>query len=185
MAVADPVSGPEADCERHWTQARVRDVLAEFAKQVPECHFRVLYLRWIEGLTIAQIAAAIGTQLRAMGLKHKISLGTWFRPAFRGLLAMRRLRGTPLDPFGRAHVRRVERSVRRMGVEGKRDHLIVKLHPEVAMYVLEHEKDLLKKLEKLAGFGLELRDDPLLRPDEFKLVVKAAGRDVTQQYAVA
>ncbi len=82
-------------------------------------------------------------------------------------------------------VRRVERSVRRMGVEGKREHLIVKLHPEVAMYVLEHEKDLLKKLEKLAGFGLELRDDPLLRPDEFKLVVKAAGRDVTQQYAVA
>ena len=82
-------------------------------------------------------------------------------------------------------VRRVERSVRRMGVEGKRDHLIVKLHPDVAMYVLEHEKDLLKKLEKLAGFGLELRDDPLLRPDEFKLVVKSAGRDVTQQYAVA
>src|SRR5213080_62791 len=82
-------------------------------------------------------------------------------------------------------VRRVERSVRRMGVEGKRDHLVVKLHPDVAMYVLEHEKDLLKKLEKLAGFGLELRDDPLLRPDEFKLVVKAAGRDVTQQYAVA
>jgi ribonuclease G len=82
-------------------------------------------------------------------------------------------------------VRRVERSVRRMGVEGKRDHLLVKLHPDVAMYVLEHEKEFLKKLEKLAGFGLELRDDPLLRPDEFKLVVKAAGRDVTQQYAVA
>jgi ribonuclease G len=82
-------------------------------------------------------------------------------------------------------VRRVERSIRRMGVEGRRDHLVVKLHPDVAMYVLEHEKDLLKKLEKLAGFGLELRDDPLLRPDEFKLVVKSAGRDVTQQYAVA
>jgi hypothetical protein len=30
-----------------------------------------------------------------------------------------------------------------------------------------------------------LRDDPLLKPDEFKLVVKSAGRDVTQQYAVA
>lgn len=82
-------------------------------------------------------------------------------------------------------VRRVERSIRRMGVEGRRDHLVVKLHPEVAMYVLENEKDLLKKLEKVAGFGLEFRDDPLLRPDEFKLVVKSAGRDVTQQYAVA
>ena len=82
-------------------------------------------------------------------------------------------------------IRRVERSIRRMGVEGRRDHLVVKLHPDVAMYVLETEKDLLKKLEKLAGFALELRDDPLLRPDEFKLVVKSAGRDVTQQYAVA
>jgi ribonuclease G len=82
-------------------------------------------------------------------------------------------------------VRRVERSVRRIGVEGKRDPLIVKLHPDVAMYVLEEEKDLMKKLEKAAGFGLEFRDDPLLRPDEFKLVVKSAGRDVTQQYAVA
>ena len=61
----------------------------------------------------------------------------------------------------------------------------MKLHPDVAMYVLENEKDLMKKLEKAVGFALELRDDPLLRPDEFKLVVKCAGRDVTQQYAVA
>jgi ribonuclease G len=53
------------------------------------------------------------------------------------------------------------------------------------MYLLENEKDLIKKLEKGLGFTLEMRDDPLLRPDEFKLVVKGAGRDVTQQYAVA
>ena len=84
-----------------------------------------------------------------------------------------------------AIVRRMERSVRRIGVEGKRDHLLVKLHPDVAMYVLENEQDLMRRLEKSAGFTLELRDDPLLRPDEFKLVVKSAGRDVTQQYAVA
>jgi ribonuclease G len=43
----------------------------------------------------------------------------------------------------------------------------------------------MKKLEKAVGFGLELRDDPLLKPDEFKLVLKGAERDVTQQYAVA
>jgi ribonuclease G len=82
-------------------------------------------------------------------------------------------------------VRRVERSIRRMGVDGRRDGLIIKLHPEVAMYLLEQERDFLKKLEKAVGFTLELRDDPLLRPDEFKLVVKSMGRDVTQQYAVA
>ncbi|MCX5766428.1 MAG: Rne/Rng family ribonuclease [Gemmatimonadetes bacterium] len=82
-------------------------------------------------------------------------------------------------------VRRMERSVRRIAVEGRKDSLVVKLHPDTAMYVLENERDLIKKLEKGLGFTLEMRDDPLLRPDEFKLVVKGAGRDVTQQYAVA
>jgi ribonuclease G len=82
-------------------------------------------------------------------------------------------------------VRRVERSVRRMVVEGRRDNLLVKLHPEVAMYVLEEEKELVQKLQKATPFTLELRDDPLLKPDEFKLVVKSQGRDVTQQYALA
>jgi ribonuclease G len=81
--------------------------------------------------------------------------------------------------------RRIERSLRRIVVEGKRDNLLIRLHPEVALYVLEQEHDFVQKLEKGAGFSLELRDDPLLRPDEFKIVVKAAGRDVTQQYAVA
>jgi len=81
--------------------------------------------------------------------------------------------------------RRVERSVKRAGLEGKKDPLVVRVHPDVAMYVLENERDLIKKLEKSVSFSLELRDDPLLRPDEFKLVVKSAGRDVTQHYAVA
>ncbi|MDG9722875.1 indolepyruvate ferredoxin oxidoreductase family protein [Streptomyces sp. DH41] len=49
--------------------------------------------------------------LRALGMKNKISLGAWSRPAFRGLYAMRGLRGTAWDPFGRAHVRRVEREL--------------------------------------------------------------------------
>ncbi len=82
-------------------------------------------------------------------------------------------------------IRRMERSVRRMVVEGRRDNLLVKLHPDVAMYVLEQERELVQRLQKTASFSLELRDDPLLKPDEFKLVVKAQGRDVTQQYAVA
>jgi indolepyruvate ferredoxin oxidoreductase len=48
---------------------------------------------------------------RALGLRHKISLGPWFRPAFTTLVAMRRLRGTRLDPFGRTEVRRTERAL--------------------------------------------------------------------------
>jgi ribonuclease G len=82
-------------------------------------------------------------------------------------------------------VRRMERSVRRMASEGRRDNLMVRLHPETALHVLTEERDLMRKLEKTLGFALELRDDPLLKPDEFKLVVQGAGKDVTEQYAVA
>ncbi|MFM8567578.1 MAG: ribonuclease E/G [Gemmatimonadota bacterium] len=82
-------------------------------------------------------------------------------------------------------VRRMERAVRRVASEGRRDALVVKLPPDVTLYVLTEEKELMRRLEKGIGFGIELRDDPLLRPDEFKLVVKGAGRDITSQYAVA
>lgn len=47
--------------------------------------------------------------LRARGLKQKIPLGTWALPAMSALRASRRLRGTPLDPFGRTPIRREER----------------------------------------------------------------------------
>jgi indolepyruvate ferredoxin oxidoreductase len=49
--------------------------------------------------------------LRSLGMDRKISLGPWFRPAFRGLRAMRRVRGTRLDPFGHTEVRRTERAL--------------------------------------------------------------------------
>jgi indolepyruvate ferredoxin oxidoreductase len=49
--------------------------------------------------------------LRALGLRRKLDLGPWFRPALALLRASRRLRETPLDPFGRAQVRREERAL--------------------------------------------------------------------------
>ena len=49
--------------------------------------------------------------LRALGMKRKISLGTWFRPGFRALYAMRGVRGRWFDPFGHAEVRKVERAL--------------------------------------------------------------------------
>jgi indolepyruvate ferredoxin oxidoreductase len=49
--------------------------------------------------------------LRAMGMKKKLKLGTWFDPAFKALYAMRGLRGGALDVFGRAEVRRTERAL--------------------------------------------------------------------------
>jgi indolepyruvate ferredoxin oxidoreductase len=49
--------------------------------------------------------------LRALGLTRKLKFGTWFDGAFRALSGMKGLRGTALDPFGRAEVRRVERAL--------------------------------------------------------------------------
>jgi indolepyruvate ferredoxin oxidoreductase len=49
--------------------------------------------------------------LRAAGMDRKISLGSWFRPAFSTLYAMRGLRGTRVDPFGRGDVRATERAL--------------------------------------------------------------------------
>jgi indolepyruvate ferredoxin oxidoreductase len=49
--------------------------------------------------------------LRALGMKRKLKFGRWFNGVFRLLVALRGLRGGPLDPFGRAEVRRVERAL--------------------------------------------------------------------------
>jgi indolepyruvate ferredoxin oxidoreductase len=49
--------------------------------------------------------------LRVLGVRRKIGLGRWFRGAFRILRALRRVRGTRLDVFGRTEVRRVERAL--------------------------------------------------------------------------
>jgi indolepyruvate ferredoxin oxidoreductase len=49
--------------------------------------------------------------LRALGMHRKVTLGPWFRPAFKGLYAARHLRGTRVDPFGWTDVRRTERQL--------------------------------------------------------------------------
>ncbi len=49
--------------------------------------------------------------LRALGMRRKISLGSWFRPGFRLLYRMRGVRGHWFDPFGHTEVRKVERAL--------------------------------------------------------------------------
>jgi ribonuclease G len=81
--------------------------------------------------------------------------------------------------------RRLERALKRAGHEHRERQLTVRLHPEVALYLLEEEPKLLQTLSKLTALDLELRDDPMMRLDEFRLMSRPAGRDVTELYAVA
>jgi ribonuclease G len=81
--------------------------------------------------------------------------------------------------------RRLERSLKRAGHEHRERQLTVRVHPEVALYLLEEEPRLLNNLQKLTSLDLDLRDDPMMRLDEFRLMSRPAGRDVTEIYAVA
>ncbi len=81
--------------------------------------------------------------------------------------------------------RRLERSLKRAGRERRERQMAIRLHPEVALYLLEEEPRLIHTLGKMTGLELELRDDPMMRVDEFRLMSRPAGRDVTDIYAVA
>lgn len=80
-------------------------------------------------------------------------------------------------------VRRIERAVRRASAEGKEKVLTVRAHPEVALYVMEAEPAFLKNLGKTLGLQVALRDDPLMRQDDFR-VLGPAQQDLTARYAL-
>ena len=82
-------------------------------------------------------------------------------------------------------VRRLERSLKRAAVDNKDRRMTVRLHPEVALYLLEEEPHFLRTLAKQTGIDLEVRDDPMMKLDELKLMSQPAGRDVTESYLVA
>lgn len=81
-------------------------------------------------------------------------------------------------------VRRIERAIRRLAVEGRERLLTIRVHPEVALYVIEDEPGLLRRLEKEAKLQITLRDDPLMQQDQFRLLAGPGHQDVTQKYAL-
>jgi ribonuclease G len=83
-----------------------------------------------------------------------------------------------------AVVRRAERAIRRIGVEGKEKSIVIRVHPQVALYLLEDEPGFLRRLEKEGRLQLNLRDDPLMQQDEFRLLAGPAKQDVTQKYSL-
>jgi ribonuclease G len=81
-------------------------------------------------------------------------------------------------------LRRIERAVRRIAVQQAEKEITIRIHPEVALYILEEENDFLRRLDKTLGLDADLRDDPLMRQDEFKLLAGPSEADVTTRYAL-
>ena len=82
-------------------------------------------------------------------------------------------------------VREIERCVRRAAAAGETQDIQVRVHPEVALQVMESEPQFLRKLRRRTRLRLDLRDDPLMRHDEFRLLAGRAQSDVTGKYRAA
>ncbi|MET0613908.1 MAG: indolepyruvate ferredoxin oxidoreductase family protein, partial [Thermoleophilaceae bacterium] len=139
VRVPELVAYQDADWARHWAEVVRRVHVAEQERtpghsEITEAVARELYKLMaykdeyevarlhLDAVERAKRDAEFGAGakiyfmlhpplLRALGLKRKLKLGRWFVPAFSLLYRMRRLRGTRLDPFGHAKVRRTEREL--------------------------------------------------------------------------
>ncbi len=82
-------------------------------------------------------------------------------------------------------VRRIERSLERAAAAKEEKRIVVRVHPEVALSVIENEPGLFKRLRMRTRLDLDMRDDPLMRLDEFRLLSGPAETDVTEKYVAA
>jgi ribonuclease G len=82
-------------------------------------------------------------------------------------------------------VRRIERSLQRAAAAREEKRIVVRVHPEVALRVIEEEPGLFDRLRKRTRLDLAMRDDPLMRLDEFRLLSGPAETDVTEKYVAA
>ena len=55
----------------------------------------------------------------------------------------------------------------------------------MALYLLEEEPRFLRRIASELSIELDIRDDPLMGHDEYKLLAGPADTDVTGKYAVA
>jgi len=82
------------------------------------------------------------------GRPRKLRLGPWLMPAMRLLAALRRVRGTWLDPFGRSEERRTERELAR-SYEATLDALLPALSADNRAVAV----DIARLPERIRGYG--------------------------------
>jgi ribonuclease G len=79
-------------------------------------------------------------------------------------------------------VRRIERALQRVSTAGKERGITILTHPVIALHLLENEVDFLESQRDRAKIVLEVRDNPMLGLDEFRLLAHPADTDVTNKY---
>ena len=79
-------------------------------------------------------------------------------------------------------VRRLERALDRVAAAGRESGITILTHPVIALHLLEREREFLGRMRSSGGIAIDLRDDPLLGLDEFRLLAHPADADVTKKY---
>jgi indolepyruvate ferredoxin oxidoreductase len=108
--------------------------------------------------------------LRSLGMKKKVTLGPWFRPAFRALYASRGVRGTALDVFGRTEVRRTERVL-----PGEYRAAVMAALPQLSAQTLPNLVALAELPDMVRGY----EDIKLANVAQFRIALAQAVRELS------
>jgi ribonuclease G len=76
---------------------------------------------------------------------------------------------------------KAERMIRKAAVTAGERKLVMKLHPDAAAYIIEHNGARLGKLEKRYRLDLDIRDDPRIKRDAVLLNSAVNGRDLSEE----
>jgi ribonuclease G len=77
---------------------------------------------------------------------------------------------------------KTERILKRAAAELGEKHLQLKVSPQVAVYLLEERGARLEHLERRLGLEVDILDEPSLRREDFRLILKRGNKDVTSQF---
>jgi RNA polymerase sigma factor (sigma-70 family) len=65
----DPEADPPTECEERERRQLVQSVLAQVGELLPAMSYRIILLRWVEGLAFMEIAAVLATSVSAVKMR--------------------------------------------------------------------------------------------------------------------
>jgi Ribonuclease G/E len=78
---------------------------------------------------------------------------------------------------------KLERLLRRVSAAGREREIVVRVAPDVALYILEHNGRRLADIEKRYKITIDLKDDPQVRREEVRMFSARSKQEITEQYA--
>ena len=77
---------------------------------------------------------------------------------------------------------KLERLLRRISAAGREREIVVRVAPDVALYILEHNGRRLAEVERRYKVSIDLKDDPQVRREEIRMFSSRSKQEITDQY---